>query len=110
MEKKLGKIQRFDVGYGGYQGAMVGVSFSLSGEGWGTDDFKGWWSPSTTSSERTNWSERERGDQFDNVMRFIDRILHEAKKSKTQDLVGVPVEVTFNNLTLMSWRVLTEVL
>lgn len=112
MERKeLGKVQRFDVGLGGYQGVMLGVSIDLGGAGWGVSDFKGFWSPSQIQrSDSAQWTEESRSKAFDEVMRFIDKTLHEAKVKQTHELVGIPVEVTFENTTLKSWRVLTEVL
>lgn len=112
MERKeLGKIQRFDVGLGGYQEVMLGASITLGGASWGVSDFKGFWSPSQIKrSDNAKWTEESRSQCFDDVMRFIDATLHEAKVRQTQQLVGIPVEVTFENMTLKSWRVLTEVL
>ena len=108
---ELGKIDRFDIGIGGYQDAMMGVSITLKGNtGWMVDDFKGTWGTSMKVTEYTRWTEEDRSKHFDDTMRFINKILTEAKKSRTQQLIGVPVEVTFNGNLLQSWRILTEVL
>jgi hypothetical protein len=110
--KELGKIQAFDVGIGGYQDVMLGVTITLGGKGWGVCDHKGTWSPSHVEwSKMTKWSEDDRDKSFSEVMRFIDQTLSEAKKKRTQDLIGVPIEATFKDYnTLKSWRILTEVL
>ena len=110
--KELGKIQAFDVGLGGYQNVMLGVSITLGGEGWVVCDHKGTWSPANIEwSEMTKWSEDDRDKSFSEVMRFIDKTLSEAKKKRTQDLIGVPIEATFEGFNkLKSWRIFTEVL
>jgi len=90
--KELGKIQIFDVGFGGHQDAMLGVSIVLGGEGWGVSD-------------------HSRSKIFDETMRFIGATLSVAKVTNTRKLIGVPVEVTFEGFNkLKSWRVLKEVL
>ena len=43
MEKKIGKIRDLEYGWGGYDGAMLGVTFHLGGQGWGVTDFWGYW-------------------------------------------------------------------
>jgi len=110
--KELGKIQVFDVGFGGYQDAMLGVSIVLGGEGWGVSDHRGTWSPSHTSvGKHTKWTEADRSKIFDETMRFIGATLSAAKVANTRKLIGVPVEVTFEGFNkLKSWRVLKEVL
>lgn len=110
--KELGKISVFDVGIGGYQDAMLGIHMTFEGRGWGVCTSECFWSPSMVSmSENTKWTEKERSSSFDNIMRTIDKTLSEAKVKRTQDLIGIPVEVTFDNKrTIKSWRILTEVI
>ena len=45
MENKIGKIKDIRFGKGGYDGAMIGVTFTLVGgdSGWGVIDFWGEW-------------------------------------------------------------------
>lgn len=110
---ELGKIERFDVGIGGYQDVQMGIHITFSGKGWGVGTSKCFWSPSHIKvSEHAKWTEEDRSKSFDEIMRFIDKTLHEAKVDSTHKLIGIPVEITFdeNNRTLKSWRVLTEVL
>lgn len=110
--KELGKIQRFDVGISGYQDAMLGVFITLGGKDWGVGTDMSTWSPSYVRvGEHTIWTESDRSKIFDEVMRFIDATLSAAKVMKTQDLIGIPIEATFEGFNeLKSWRVLTEVL
>jgi len=43
-------------------------------------------------------------------MRFVSKLLKEAKVDNVDKLKGIPVEVTFDGMMLKEWRVLTEVL
>jgi len=111
--KELGKIDRFDVGIGGYQDAMLGIHITFTGGGgWGINTSMSTWSPSMIKiTEHTKWTEVERSQHFDEIMRFIDETLSKAKVRYTHQLRGIPVEITFDDKeTLKSWRVLTEVL
>lgn len=111
MDKRLGKIQAIHVGMGGYQDAMFGVSFTLGGEGWGVNDWWGFWSPSRMKrSEHCKWTEQERLDALTETFVRLDAVMNEAKVTEAHKLKGIPVEITFDGNTLSSWRVLTEVL
>jgi hypothetical protein len=48
--------------------------------------------------------------RYGETMKRVENLLREAKVSELHDLVGKPIEVTFENLVLTSWRILTEVL
>lgn len=113
--KELGRINSIKLGTGGYQDAQFGLSVGLEGVGlegigWATGDFKGFWSLDITIDKYTHWTEVDRSKGFSDTMRFINNLLREAKKTEINQLVGVPVEVTFDGMMLRSWRVLTEVL
>ena len=108
MRKELGKISKATFGYGGYQDAMIGISFTLGGEGWGVCDFWGDWS--IKRSEGAKWSEDDRIKLLGAMVMRLNTLLQQAKVSEVNQLVGIPVEVTFENNTLSSWRVLKEVL
>ena len=111
MEKRLGKIQSVRFGHGGYQDACIGLSVTLGNTGWGVGDFKGTWDPEMIKrSENTQWEETDRTKGFDETMRFVSKLLKEAKVDSVDKLKDVPVEVTFNGNMLEEWRILTEVL
>jgi hypothetical protein len=61
-------------------------------------------------SEHAKWTEKDRDRNYAEIMRFVSKLLDDAKVDSIDKLKGVPVEVTFENRTLKSWRVLTEVL
>jgi hypothetical protein len=111
MEKKLGKIERVSFGYGGYQECMLGISVTLSNGSWGVGDFKGNWDAELIKhTEHTKWTEEDRDKGYSDTMRFLSKLLKEAKVSSVDQLKGVPVEVTFDGMMLKEWRILTEVL
>jgi len=111
MEKKLGKIESVKFGHGGYQDACLGLSVTLSGEGWGVGDFKGTWDAEMIKhSENTKWKEEDRSKGYDDTMRLLSKLLKEAKVGSVDKLKGIPVEVTFDGMMLQEWRILTEVI
>lgn len=106
--RELGRIKSATFGFGGYDDAMIGFSVSLGGESWGVSDFKGTWSMAPTSTAK--WTVEDQSKSFSDAVRFLLETLEQAKKKHVADLVGTPVEATFDGNLLQSWRVLTEVL
>ena len=111
MEKRLGKIESVRFGLGGYQDACLGLSVTLGTKGWVVGDFKGSWdAESIKRTESTKWTEEERSKGYDETMRYLSKLLKDAKVDSVDKLKGVPVEVTFDGNTLKEWRILTEVI
>jgi len=108
MRKEIGKIQKIKFGYGGYQDAMIGVSFTLGGESWGVSDFWGAWAGERCES--TQWSEQDRINTLGETSMRISKILDDSKKKDLNDMLNVPIECTFDGNLLKSWRILTEVI
>lgn len=111
MDKRLGKITSVSFGIGGYQDAMLGIFIFFESDGWcmGTDKCA-WDCNLIPCSEHAKWTESDRSKQYDEIMRFISGILSKAKVKSVDQLKGIPVEIETENMTLKSWRVLTEVL
>ena len=108
IEKKLGKISH---SYFGVIEGMMGLSVALQADGYCVDDFKGFWDwESTKRSEYTKWTENERDKRLLDTLKFLSKLLKQAKVKCAEDLKGKPVEVTFEGNTLKDWRLLTEVL
>jgi len=103
---ELGKITRASFGLGGYQDAMIGVNWGFGGIGWGVSDFWGQWA---LRSENAKWTEAERVTALGRDCLRLLQILNDANKRTIDELVGVPVQVTFDGNILKSWRVLREV-
>jgi hypothetical protein len=111
MEKKLGRIFSATFGLGGYQDVCIGLNVTLGGDGWGVGaSMTAWDANQVKHSEHCQWTEADRSKQYDDIVRYISGLLHDAKVSDVSKLVGKPVEVTFEDMTLKSWRILTEVL
>lgn len=107
-ETSIGKIEKIDFGFGGYQDAQLGFSFTFSGKGWGVGWFEGYWA--TERSERTQWTEEDRLRHLGEASMFVKKLMEDAKVTKLSDLQGIPVEVTFKDRVFDSVRILTEVL
>ena len=111
MEKKLGKIESVKFGIGGYQDAMIGLHVTLGNKGWGVSDSRSAWDAETiTWSEHCKWTEAERNDTYAKLVRYVSKLLKDAKVDSVDKLKGIPVEVTFDGNLLKEWRILTEVL
>lgn len=111
MEKKLGKIESVHFGLGGYQGAMLGLHITLGTDGWGVGASKANWDAEQIKcSEHAKWTEQDRDESYAEIMRYVSKLLKEAKVDSVDKLKGKPVEVTFVGNHLKEWRILTEVL
>lgn len=109
-ETMLGRIQSISFGFGGYQGAQFGVAVSLelNGGSVSTSDFRGAFPPDDKRDE-PNISDDKR-TAISHTALWILSLLVASKKQTIDQLVGVPIEATFDRMRLQSWRILTEVL
>lgn len=105
---ELGSIKTASFGFGGYQDAQLGLSITLGGKSWGCGDFKGAWG--IDRSEYCKWTEEDRLRSLGEACMFLRDLLRTAKVSSVADLVGIPIEATFDGTLLQSWRILEEVL
>lgn len=110
-ETKLGKIKSVTFGLGVDQDAMLGIHFQLGGDRWGVGSSKSQWdAQSIEHSPHCKWTEEDRSKAYDEIMRYVSKLLSDAKVSSVDKLEGIPVEVTFEGNCLKDWRILTEVL
>lgn len=111
MEKRLGKIEDVKFGLGSYQGAMIGIHVTLGDGSWGVGDSRANWdSEQIKWTENTQWSEEDRNQWYGDIMRYVSKLLKDAKVESVDKLKGKPIEATFDGNTLKEWRILTEVL
>lgn len=114
--KHLGKIDTVSFGMGGYQGMMIGIHFSfIFEECCVVGDSKCAWSLEIECDSGCKWTEQDRSNSYDEIMRYTSKLLTDAKVKKVTDLKGKPVELEFDGngglgSGLKSWRILTEVL
>lgn len=106
--KELGRIERITFGWGGYQDAQFGLSVTLSGKGWGVGSFRGAWG--IKRSDGAEWTEEDRLKELGETCLYLRDLLTAAKKQTVDQLVGAPIEATFEGNKLSSWRILDEVL
>jgi len=106
MRTEIGKIRSISFGHGGYQDAMIGVTFDLGGKSWGVGDFWGDWALERCTN--TQWTEQDRITKLGKTVMRINQLLKDANVSTLEKLVGKPVEVTFDGNLLETWRILTE--
>lgn len=104
--KKLGKIKQFDFGI--FDGYRFGVRFELGGEAWGVQDEKSFFVKFNPNAK--TWDMETMKEEYASIMFYIRDLLTKAKSSNINDLVGIPVECTFEGNLLRSWRILEEVL
>ena len=108
VEKRLGWITSAKFGRGGYQDAEIGLSLAFGGDGWGVHTFFGAWFDGPT--EFAKWTVEDQRGGFADAVELVRDTLRDAKRDHVSNLVGVPVELTFDGTVLLSWRVLTEVI
>ena len=109
ITKELGKISSVTFGMTGYQDAGFGMRFNFSGKSWGVSDDTHWvWN--TEPDKSTKWTHKDRLEQMGKIMDFVRVKMNEANINNFKDFVGVPVEVTFEDRMIKSWRILGEVL
>lgn len=105
--KELGKIVSVKFGYGGYQDAMIGISFTLGNDGWGIGDFWGDWA--MDPSDTAEWTIESRNKRLGEIVMRIEKLLKDAKVQTIHQLKDTPVEVILSGNSLKAWRVLKEV-
>ena len=111
MKKELGKIKSVKFGHSGYQDAQLCIQFTLGGEGWSVCDSKGGWDAELIKcDERCKWTEADRDKDYAETMRFISKLLKQAKVHDVSQLKDIPVECTFDGNLLKEWRILEEVI
>lgn len=111
MEIKLGKIESVKFGLCGYDDCEIGLSVTLSNGSWYVSDFKGYWDAERIKwSKSCQWTEEDKDKGYSETMRYISKLLKEAKVDTIDKLKNIPVEVTFDENKLIVWRILTEVI
>ena len=90
---------------------MLGLHVTLGDGSWGIGDSKSNWDAEQIKwFKHTQWTEEDRDGWYSEIMRYVSKLLKEAKVDSVDKLKGKPVEVTFDGNQLKEWRILTEVL
>ena len=106
----LGKIE--SATFGTFEG-RIGISFILAfSHAEIEDSSKTTWDPEQVKiTQYTKWTEADRDAKLIKIMRYISKLLTDAKVDDVTKLAGKPIELVINEYnSLESWRILTEVL
>lgn len=108
QDRRLGKISRVEYGMGGYNDTMIGLTLTLSGDGWGVGSFIGNWLPVLEENHPEAYSTK-----CERAVKDLQTIASHLKAAgclSVSELLNKPVEVTFESAVLIHWRILKEVL
>ena len=106
----LGKIESIKFGL---SDSRIGLFYTLTfNNSCGTSSSDTVWDPEQIEvTEGTKWTENDRDMKLAELMRYISKLLADAKVNDINKLAGKPIEVTIDEFnSLKSWRILTEVL
>lgn len=116
METKLGKIKSCELVIQDYG---IGFTFELSIDGGisGVTDTMNMWKTVREVKKRIEathnaykWTVEDRNNCLISKVDHINQLMNDAKVYKFSDLKDVPIEVTLDGFSLVSFRILTEVL
>lgn len=111
-EKRLGKINSVTFGFIGCQDAQFGLSVDLISDciGCGDTVVGGWAYGIIDPDKYSRWTDVDRTKSMAEMCKTLCEMLKDAGVDDISKLNGKPVEFTSASNTLMSWRILTEVL
>jgi hypothetical protein len=107
-EIKYGKIEDAHVGL--FDDSLLGFSCTLGSDSAGWEVRTEFFGHVYERPKDAKWTVEAQRAQLGAALLEIGRLLSAAKKERVEELVGVPVEVTFCGCMLKEWRILTEVL
>ncbi len=107
MNKSIGEITHVSFGFGGYQDVQFGITVSVNTEkGCATT---GRWMWAKKPDKYTKWTIADQDKAYSEIMRYIIKLMEDAKVTNVEDLKGKPIEATWDGNWLHSMRILTEV-
>ena len=108
LRKSIGKISSISFGFGGYQDVQFGVTISVETESGSATT--GMWTWCGKPDEYTKWTVEQQSDYYNKTMRYIIKLMQDAKVQNINDLKGKPIEATWEGNWLKEIRILTEVI
>lgn len=95
-----------------YQKYLIILKINYNGNNdWGVQDSRSAWDAENIKySKNSKWTEADRDKKYAEIVRYLSKLLKDAKVNSIDKLKGIPVEVTFEDNMLKEWRILTEVL
>ena len=110
MRKELGKIRSVSFGFGGYQDCQFGLSLGFESGGGVVGTFEGNGPLTMDIPEEAEWTEADRERTVIATIKLLTETLQKAHVKSVSELLGVPVELTYNGQCLREWRILEEVI
>mgnify|MGYP003612283899 CR=1 FL=1 len=116
MNKVLGKIKSCELAI---RDGVIGFVFELSinGGSSGVTDAKNMWQTikevkhrNEATHDRYKWTVEDRNNYLISSVDHINHLMNDANVYKFSDLKDKPIEVTLDGFSLVSFRILTEVL
>jgi len=106
----LGKIESIKFGLNGSRiGLFYTLAFNLCSEV--QSSYTVWDPEQVKVTQYARWTEADRDKELTELMRYISKLLADAKVDDVTKLAGKPIELVINeHNSLESWRILTEVL
>ena len=106
-ETILGKISSVEFGL---SEGRFGLWLTLSGSSSVQTSYVCWDPETNIPGKYHKWNNDDLDKEMASIMRKISEMLNKAKVNNVNDLLNIPVEFTFKNSKLDSWRILEEVL
>lgn len=108
FEQRLGKITKATYGIGGYDDTQFGLTLEFKDALGCVGHFNGFWIGKPSSN--AEWTTDDQTMRLGGTALALYALLCDAKKTRVEELVGVPVQLTFKGQSLIAYRILTEVL
>lgn len=107
MRKELGKITFAEYGMYPDRPFLFGLQLGFAFKGSGVFDGAKY---TINISDDCRWERQEKLDAIEKSINHIHKILKDAKVNYVSQLLGKPVEVTFDGNCFHDFRILTEVI
>lgn len=108
METKLlGKISFAEFGRYPDRPFLFGLQLGFNFKGSGVFDGGKY---TINISDECRWERQEKLEAIEEIINFTNKILNDANVNYVSELLGKPVEVTFEGNTFKDFRILTEVI
>lgn len=106
-DKMLGKITKVTFGK---RNSELGLHLTFGSKGFGVCKSEAFWDYSIKPDKNFKWSEGDRTVALTDLLKLVSKTLDDAKVDSVEKLINTPVELTFEDTILRSWRILTEVI
>jgi hypothetical protein len=106
FKKSIGKITSIKFGFGGYQDVQFGITIIINTKIGCC--CTGMWCWAHKPDEYCKWTTSDQDKRYMEIMRYVIKLMQDAKVNEIHELIGKPIEATWHNNMLESFRILTE--